>query len=354
MEERIIDDEYGRGIRLKKTKDGYVDATDELSERDKEKNKAENEEKETTAKLDGELEDEIESEIENEIDGEEMQSEAADEVIFEFPEEDDEELAALSAEDAAALIRKREEERKKREEKAETLCAEGETLLEKAKGESGEEAETSYSAAAEKFDAALVEIPCYKRAALGFWRAKTHYGETLQPLYNEWASYGYEEFAATFGEEAVKELRTEWGEKAEAEKTRLAQEIAPLKKDYEEKTEKRRVVLKERVYNTRKKFVPALSVEIALLVFAVIFAANIFSREDALFVWLTIAGGAMFVIALPFFCIAASRFAHAVSLSRANEMKSSTEEGRRLVALEDSLEFLTDMTSAERKSPEEE
>ena len=25
MEERIIDDEYGRGIRLKKTKDGYVD-----------------------------------------------------------------------------------------------------------------------------------------------------------------------------------------------------------------------------------------------------------------------------------------------------------------------------------------
>ena len=32
MEERIIDDEYGRGIRLKKTKDGYVDVTDELTE----------------------------------------------------------------------------------------------------------------------------------------------------------------------------------------------------------------------------------------------------------------------------------------------------------------------------------
>jgi hypothetical protein len=31
MEERIIDDEFGRGIRLKKTKDGYVDATDELA-----------------------------------------------------------------------------------------------------------------------------------------------------------------------------------------------------------------------------------------------------------------------------------------------------------------------------------
>ena len=31
MEERIIDDEYGRGVRLKKTKDGYVDVTDELT-----------------------------------------------------------------------------------------------------------------------------------------------------------------------------------------------------------------------------------------------------------------------------------------------------------------------------------
>ena len=34
MEERIIDDEYGRGIKLRKTKDGYVDVTDELSEKE--------------------------------------------------------------------------------------------------------------------------------------------------------------------------------------------------------------------------------------------------------------------------------------------------------------------------------
>ena len=33
MEERMIDDEYGRGVRLKKTKDGYVDVTDELAEK---------------------------------------------------------------------------------------------------------------------------------------------------------------------------------------------------------------------------------------------------------------------------------------------------------------------------------
>ena len=62
MEERIIDDEYGRGIRLKKTADGYVDATDELVEE-------ENDEQET------------------------------DEVAFEFPvfgDEDDEDLVVRS------------------------------------------------------------------------------------------------------------------------------------------------------------------------------------------------------------------------------------------------------------------
>lgn len=245
-----------------------------------------------------------------------------------FPEEDDEELAALSAEDAAALIKKREEERKQREEKAEKLCAEGEALLEKAKAETAGTDGNGWKAAAEKFDAALVEIPCYTRAALGFWRAKTRYGEDLQPLYDEWAGYGYEDFAATFGEETAKILKEEWQAKIETEKTRLEEEIAPLKKDFEEKTEKRRAVLKERTYETRKKFIPALSVEIALLVFTVVFAANIFSRADAVFVWLTVAGGAAFVLALPFFCLAASKFSHAVSLSRAKRIEEFHGRGQ--------------------------
>ena len=79
MEERIIDDEFGRGVRLKKTKDGYVDVTDELAERE---------------------------------DGEEYQE--ADEIAFQFPvleqDEDDEELATLSPEEAVQLLRRREDE----------------------------------------------------------------------------------------------------------------------------------------------------------------------------------------------------------------------------------------------------
>ena len=96
MEERIIDDEYGRGIRLKKTKDGYVDATDE------------------------QLEDEEVDEVE------EMQ--------FAFPmldgEEDDEDLATLSPEEALKLRQEKMEREKARKAEYERLCAEGFALLE--------------------------------------------------------------------------------------------------------------------------------------------------------------------------------------------------------------------------------
>ena len=87
MEERIVDDEYGRGVRMKKTKDGYVDVTDE------------------------QLEDEQMQ------DGQEQ-----DEVEFQFPimemEEDDEDLVGLSPEEALALRKQKEEEERLRQEEA--------------------------------------------------------------------------------------------------------------------------------------------------------------------------------------------------------------------------------------------
>ena len=97
MEERMIDDEYGRGIRLKKTKDGFVDVTDELAEN-------------------GEM-------LENE--------DGVEEIAFEFPmlEEDDEELAGLSPEEALALRKKKEEEALAMKQEYERLCAEGNELL---------------------------------------------------------------------------------------------------------------------------------------------------------------------------------------------------------------------------------
>lgn len=166
MEERIIDDEYGRGIRLKKTENGYVDATDELTE------------------------DTADRPIEN------ADEEGAEEVLFSFPEEDDEELAALSAEEAAELLKKREEERKEREKKASELIAEGERLLDSARAAEGEQEETdgereekvaaAYRDAEKAFDEALMLVACETRASCGLWRAKTRCGKNLQPLLDEW------------------------------------------------------------------------------------------------------------------------------------------------------------------------
>ena len=326
MEERIIDDEYGRGIRLKKTKDGYVDATDELAEDKEDKTQQ-------SDAVAGEGEAAPAKEAADEHEGDE----AADEVLFEFPEEDDEELAALSAEDAAALIKKREEERKRREEKARALCDTGEALL------NGAVDGETYKKAAEAFDEALCELPSYGRAALGFWRAKTCGGTNLQPLLDEWAEAGYDEFEGTFGEECANVLKEEWKHTIEAERKKREEAIAPMQKVFAEKTEKRRAILKERTYDARKKFILFLSVEIALLVFAVVFAMNVFSRSDAVFVWLAAGCGGAFVLVLPFFCVAASRFFHVSSLLHANELKSSTKEGRELQRAEDECEFLSQM-----------
>ena len=102
MEERIIDDEYGRGVRLRKTKDGYVDVTDELAP-------------------------------ENELQNGETEDGAEEEIAFEFPEfatdEDDEELATLTPEEAQELLRRREEEAKERQQNYENSCAVCDRLL---------------------------------------------------------------------------------------------------------------------------------------------------------------------------------------------------------------------------------
>ena len=131
MEERIIDDEYGRGVRMKKTKDGYVDVTDEAID----------------------------------TGAEEVQTE--EEVAFEFPvletDEDDETLAGLTPEEAMALIRQREEEARQRKEDYEKACAEGETLL----------AEGDFANAERVYEKALGLDQIAVEASVGYWRAKT-------------------------------------------------------------------------------------------------------------------------------------------------------------------------------------
>ena len=130
MEERIIDDEYGRGVRLKKTKDGFVDVTDEMAEG----------------------------------------VEEGEEITFEFPNlegfnanEDNEALVDLSPEEAAKYLKEKAEADERRRADYEKACSQGKKLL-----DSG-----SYHAAELEYEKALQLDEVATDASVGYWRAKT-------------------------------------------------------------------------------------------------------------------------------------------------------------------------------------
>ena len=154
MEERIIDDEYGRGVRLKKTKDGFVDVTDELAESDA--------------------------------------TEEADEVSFEFPmmeDEDDEDLVGLSPEEAQALKQQKIEAAERRRAEYAQAVEEGNALL-----EAGE-----YEGAESKFEEALHLDELAVDAAVGYWRAKTQNFQNPDIFLEDYVDAGIESLEYDLG-----------------------------------------------------------------------------------------------------------------------------------------------------------
>ena len=147
MEERIIDEEIGRKIKVKKLQDGEQDVVDEL---------AEGEENET-------------------VEGEE----GDEELTFEIPdlEEDDEDLACLSPEEAAALRQKKKEEAEARKAEYQSTVAAGMAFLE----------EGSYHAAELQFEKALLLDDVATEASVGYWRAKTEDFSNPDALMDEYA-----------------------------------------------------------------------------------------------------------------------------------------------------------------------
>ncbi len=188
MEERIIDDEYARGIRLKKTKDGYVDVTDELSEEAKETPP----ETEEDSVLEGELTESLED----------PEAEPEEEVSFEFPEleEDDEDLVNLTPEEAIALRKKKEAEEAARRAEYKRLCEEGEELL----------LSGSFKAAELKFEKALPLDEEAADAAVGYWRARTSDFSEPDILAEEYAETGYESLENDLGDGAVEKLKANY------------------------------------------------------------------------------------------------------------------------------------------------
>ncbi len=311
MEERIIDDEYARGIRLKKTKDGYVDVTDELSEEAKETPP----ETEEDSVLEGELTESLED----------PEAEPEEEVSFEFPEleEDDEDLVNLTPEEAIALRKKKEAEEAARRAEYKRLCEEGEELL----------LSGSFKAAELKFEKALPLDEEAADAAVGYWRARTSDFSEPDILAEEYAETGYESLENDLGDGAVEKLKANYRGMFEKRIAELEAEEGPLAKEVESKQKKRRAILKARISSALKK---VIGTGIPFLVFVVctaVFGLRINTRPDMLFPVLTAVFGVLAVGCFVSFGIFTNKLVNARRINRDNEDLSSTEDGERLLKI---------------------
>jgi hypothetical protein len=304
MEERIIDDEYGRGIRLKKTKDGYVDVTDELSE------------KETS-------------------EGQEIESGEtyADEIAFEFPvletDEDDEDLVGLTPEQAMELRRKKEEEAAQRKADYERACKEGDELL-----QSG-----SFKAAELKFEKALSLDDIATDASVGYWRAKTSDFTEPEILLDEYVDAGIENLEHDLGYEATMRIRKEYKLVFENKMNELKAEEKPLAQEVESKQTERREILSARLKKAMAYFIGVALPTIALFILTIVIGLkNVTTREDT-FVLPTILLGCGFVLFFVAFMVVANKLFNVLRMRRANEKLSSTQDGARLLRLREYKEL---------------
>lgn len=307
MEERMIDDEYGRGIRLKKTKDGYVDVTDELAE-----------------KQDGELV------AENEGDG-------GEEITFEFPildvDEDDEDLVGLTPSEARALRQKKAEAAAQRRADYERACAEGNELL----------AAQSYRAAELKFEKALNLDEVATEASVGYWRAKTTDFSNPDELASEYVEAGIQSLEYDLGYDAAEIIKKEYRSVFEKRVAELSAEETPLAEEVEGKQERRRTVLKARVKKAGIIFAAVSCAFVLIAALAVIFGLKNFTTKDNSYVLLTIIFAVLSLVGLVVFLVFTKKFINALRIYRKNEDLAETEEGARLLEIREYKELYLDL-----------
>ena len=291
MEERIIDDEFGRKIRLKKTADGYVDVTDELAENGEENEYAEEE---------------------------------TEEAYFEYPDfdayEDDEDLVGLSPEEAAALRKKKEEELAARKAAYEETCKEGELLLQTG----------SFKAAELTFEKALGLDNEAVEASVGYWRAKTSNFTDADVLVKEYAKEGIESMEYDLGINAVDIIKRDFAEKFQERYAALEEEEKPLAAIVEEKQRKRREVISARLKKSTVWFLVTVIPTAVLLVLTIVFGLKIPTTREDTYIMPTIVLGAAAFLCFIAAMVCTNKWLNDMRMRGKNERLSSTEEGARL------------------------
>lgn len=292
MEERIVEEEYGRKIRLKKLPNGYVDA-EEVGE--------------------------------DEGDGEE--------VLIELPEfEEDEALATMSVKEAQQYRKKKAEERAQAEEMHDALIKEGTEYLDK----------KEYEKALPVFEKAM-SLMRSEEACFGYLRAYTSDFSDSDDLFEEYFEDGFTAFSSDYGEAVVSKIKETFGETVKKKTEEKRAELERKEADEEKKRQERETVLAPRY---KKSGIKAILFSLPLLVgliFTVIFALKINSRPDSYYaIRLAVAGAITFVglfVSLAF----TSRFVAVAKLRKQNGRLSYTKEGREILSLREEISFLEEL-----------
>jgi len=294
MEERTLDDDIEKGLKLKKKEDG-----DET----------------------------ISEETENE-----------EEIVLDIPviEEDNEELADMTPEQAAAYIKQREEEQAKLLERKDDLKAEAAVAEEN--GES-DRAEELYYNVLELDPADLVANVGYARKITKDFSVYDDFS-FVKDTYKKGVDNAGDDFVAAIKDTCEKNIRAEIGV--------LKGEEEELYKKVEEKRSARREAFKAD-YNVKKKaFLRYLIMFVVFTACAVVFALNISSFSSAsafstVFLVLTIAFGVVALASLVMLLRATNKFSTAAHRVKENERDGATKDGQALIAIREKIEFLSSM-----------
>ena len=299
MEERILDDEEARKIRLKRTKDGETDAVEETDE---------------PAAEEGE-----------------------EEFVLEIPESDeyDEDLVGLTPSQLKEELERRERAKKEAQEAAQKLCKEGEELLK----------QKDFEGAADLYAQAILYDDTNEDAAGGLWLARTKCFEDLEPLYDlDWAEAVEE---SPLQRKFIVEKAGEALKKAQAEYIKEEKALAP-------EVEKNLLERREAFGANRKYYKRRLMIFIGLcaafLIALFISADNILRTQSVLPVVFTAVFGALAFGALVVAIFFMRKVFVASQLCNANERLSSTEEGARLQHLRERLYALECILGTEEEN----
>ncbi len=329
MEERIIDDEFGRGIRLKKTKDGYVDVEDELAP-------------------ETENEDEVAEEIEVilPVEGEQVCDE--EKISYSMPvvysEVDDEDLVDLSPEAAERVRKEKAEAIRRRQEAYKSACEEGEKLL----------ATGSFHAAELVFEKALALDELATQASVGYWRAKTANFTDPDALVEEYLEEGVEQLESDLGVIATEIIKREHRGAFEKRFQELSEQEAPILREVEEKQAQRRVPLSQRRFKTFVLFLCSSLPFFAAVIATVLVGLKNFSTPDDTFILPTIVCGSVALVTFFLGLIATNQFFNACRMYNMNENLSSTDEGKAVLEIREYKSIYEALLCAPQTEIEEE